>query len=57
MTLTDRLNNGLDIWPTIADYRELLEIACTKFGIIENVARERFGLCTYAEWKKLLTTH
>lgn len=51
------LNKNLNIWPTIADYRELLKIACARFDISENEARKRFGLYTYAEWMNLLTSN
>ena len=43
-----------DFLPTASDYRMLLCMACNKFKIDMNEARDKYGLFTLKQWDELL---
>lgn len=53
--LEDRLRTELDVLPTVADYRFLLDKVCMKLNISKENARTLYGgYTTYKEWNKIL---
>jgi hypothetical protein len=45
-----------DFSPTVMDYDRLLDLATKKERISREEARERYGSCTYGQWRALLDT-
>lgn len=58
MSLSDvtlrNMANYPDKWPTVMCYRELLSVACRKFGCMLDEAQEKYGQLTNKEWGELL---
>ncbi len=40
--------------PTIQEYTDYIQQACSQYGISTNEARERYGLYTVGQWEELL---
>jgi hypothetical protein len=53
----EKLNQKLNVLPTVSDYAKLLCLVCAKESINTTEARKKYGQFTYKQWYEILNNY